>query len=97
MHILHNLWRGNVTPCERHVQKGSDFAKLLHISAELEAAFCKALSKEQQATYEDLHSAQMQMMALAEEECFVEGFQIGARMILDVLTNYQPNLPEIEN
>lgn len=90
MYILHDLWQGHITPCERHIRKGSDFAKLLHNSAELEAAFCKTLTKEQKTAYEDLSLSQMQMMGLAEEECFIEGFQIGARMILDVLTNYDP-------
>lgn len=97
MYLLHDLWEGRISPCERHIRKGSEYAKLLHTSAELVTAFCKTLSKEQEAAYEEVHSNQMQMMSVAEEECFIEGFQIGARMILDVLTNYRPNLPEIEN
>ena len=95
MNILHDLWRG-ISPCERRVRKGSEFAKLLHSSAELEAAFCKGLTKEQIQAYDELNNSQMQMMSLAEEECFIEGFQIGARMILDVLINYQPNQLELE-
>ena len=96
MYILHDLWQGHISPCERRVQKGSEFAKLLHSSAELEAAFCKGLTKEQNHAYDELNNSQMQMMSLAQEECFIEGFQIGARMILDVLINYQPHQPEIE-
>lgn len=89
MHILHDLWRGNITPCERHIRKGSEFAKLLHNSAELEATFCKDLTKDQQQAYDELNSSQMQMMSIAEEECFIEGFRIGAQIVLDVLTNCQ--------
>ena len=96
MYMLHDLWQGNLSPSERRIQKGSEFAKLLHNSAELEAAFCKGLTKDQNRAYDELNNSQMQMMSLAEEECFIEGFQIGARMILDVLINYQPNQPELE-
>jgi len=36
------------------------------------------------------------MMSLAQEECFIEGFQTGARMILDVLTKYHPHQIQLE-
>jgi hypothetical protein len=90
MYMLHDLWQGNISPSERLIQKGSEFAKLLHNSAELEAAFCKGLTKDQNRACDELNNSQMQMMSLAQKECFIEGFQIGARMILDVLTKYQP-------
>lgn len=35
MYLLHDLWEGHITPYERHVRKGSKYAKLLHTSAEL--------------------------------------------------------------
>ena len=96
MYILHDLWQGNISPCERRIQKGSEFAKLLHNSAELEAAFCKGLTKDQNRAYDELNNSQMQMMSLAQEECFIEGFQIGARMTLDVLTKYHPHQIQLE-
>lgn len=88
MLLLHSLWRGKISPCERPIQEGSRFAKLLHDSAEQERSFCKGLTPEQRKVYEDITSAQLEMMGIAEEEAFIQGFQIGARMILDVLIHY---------
>ena len=89
MFILHDLWQGRISPIERSFRPGSEFGNLLHQSAELESQFCKTLNKDQKTVYEEIYDKQIRMMSIAEEECFIEGFQVGARMILDVLTNYQ--------
>ena len=90
MFLLHDLWRGRITPCERRIEKGSRYGQILHNSAELERRFCATLTPEQKRVYEEINSAELEMMGIAEEEAFTQGFQIGARMILDVLLNYPP-------
>ena len=97
MFFLHDLWQGNISPSERSIKSGSEFGKILSQSADLEAKFCKSLNQDQQAAYEELYDKHIRMMAISEEECFIEGFQMGARMILDVLTNYQPSGVTFEN
>ena len=91
MFFLHDLWMGRISPIERSIQKGSEFDTLLSQSAQQEADFCRGLTNDQKVSYEALYDKHIRMMAISEEECFVEGFQMGARMILDILTNYRPS------
>ena len=91
MFFLHDLWMGRISPIERSIQKGSEFDDLLSQSAQQEADFCRSLTQEQKTAYEALYDKHIRMMAIAEEECFIEGFQMGARIILDILTNYRPS------
>ena len=97
MFFLHDLWMGRISPIERSIQKGSEFDDLLSESAQQEADFCHSLTQAQKAIYEELYNKHIRMMAISEEECFIEGFQMGARMILDVLTNYRPSGVTFEN
>ena len=83
MFFLHDLWMGRISPIERSVQKGSEFSNLLSESAQLESNFCHSLTQDQKTAYEALYDKHIRMMAISEEECFVEGFQMGARVILD--------------
>ena len=91
MFFLHDLWMGRISPIERSVQKGSEFSNLLSQSAQLEADFCCNLTNDQRSAYEELYDKHIRMMAISEEECFIEGFQMGARVILDILVNYRPS------
>ena len=91
MFFLHDLWMGRISPIERSVQKGSEFSNLLSQSTQMEADFCRGLTQDQKATYEELYNKYIRMMAISEEECFIEGFQMGARVILDILVNYRPS------
>ena len=91
MFFLHDLWMGRISPIERSIQKGSEFDALLSQSAQQEADFCRGLTNDQKATYEELYDKHIRMMSIAEEECFIEGFQMGARAILDILVNYRPS------
>ena len=97
MFFLHDLWMGRISPIERSIQKGSEFDTLLSQSAQQEADFCRSLTHDQKTAYEELYDKHIRMMAISEEECFVEGFQMGARMILDILTNYHPSGEAFEN
>ena len=91
MFFLHDLWMGRISPIERSIQKGSEFDALLSQSAQQEADFCRSLTQAQKTAYEELYDKHIRMMAISEEECFIEGFQMGARVILDILVNYRPS------
>ena len=97
MFFLHDLWMGRISPIERSIKKGSEFDALLSQSAQQEADFCRGLTQAQKVTYEELYDKHIRMMAISEEECFIEGFQMGARVILDILTNYRPSGMPLQN
>ena len=97
MYILHELWRGNITPCERMIQEDSKFAKILHRNAQIEQAFCKTLTEEQQKAYDKIYGGQIEMMGIAEEESFALGYRIGVRMLLDAIGNCKSQFKLIGN
>ena len=47
MFVLRELWRGNITPSERHIRKNSEYATLLHENTVLEHNFSETLTAEQ--------------------------------------------------
>ena len=89
MFVLRELWRGNITPSERHIRKNSEYATLLHENTELEHNFCETLTAEQKKAYNDIYGGQVRIMSISEEEAFIQGFRIGAGMLLDVIEDYK--------
>ena len=89
MFVLRELWRGNISPNERHIRKNSEYATLLQENTRLEDAFCGTLTAEQKKAYNDIYGGQVRMMSISEEEAFIQGFRIGARMLLDVFEDYK--------
>ena len=89
MFVLRELWRGNIMLSERQIRKNSEYATLLHENAELEHTFCETLTAEQKKAYNNIYGGQVRMMSISEEEAFIQGFRIGAGMLLDVIENYK--------
>lgn len=93
MYILHELWRGNITPSERRIREDSRFAQVLHENTALEQALCETLNKEQRKAYDKVYNGQVDMMGIAEEEAFILGYRIGVRLFLDAIGDHRAQLP----
>ena len=89
MFVLRELWRGNISPNERYIRKGSEYAEVLQEHTTLEQALCQALTDEQNEVYDKICGGHARMMAISEEEAFIQGFRIGARVLLDVFGSYK--------
>ena len=92
MYILHELWRGNITPSERRIRDSSRYAEVLQENTQLEHVFCKTLTHEQHKAYDAIYNGQIEMMGIAEEESFILGFRIGVRLILDAIGDHNAQL-----
>ena len=88
MYVLEELWRGNVSPGVRYVQRGSEYhslsAKLCKMRDELETE----LSEKGNAILEEYAEVWMQMQSISEKETFIQAFRLGAQMILDVVGEF---------
>ena len=89
MYVLRELWRGEISPTDRRVRQGSEYqqraAEVRKQMMELTAMLPPEV-KERMDTINDLkHDLSM----MAEEDVFIYGFRLGARMILDVMGNYE--------
>ena len=86
MHILEDLFFGNIAPFERSFSRNSQHAKILHEIVAAEEALIAGFTDEQKEHYEKYSDAQGDLMALNACGSFCSGFKLGAKVMLDVLT-----------
>ena len=86
MHILEELYVGSIRPGERTFKQNSQYGRAIKALNEREEKLDAALSKEQKSLLDDYRDAQQDLMVITDCETFVRGFQIGAKIMLDVLT-----------
>ncbi len=75
---LENLFKGNLNLAESPLAKKNP-------PAPDEAPFINSLTADQQKTYEQIQSAYMERCALENQRCFVSGFKLAVRLILESL------------
>ena len=85
MRMLSELRYGNIEPQDRTIPRNGEYKKLLTKICEYEEQFRGIFSPEQQKAFEDYENATISITAICEEASFVEGFRLGAKMILEVL------------
>lgn len=89
MFELKKLWRGQISPGERHIHPDSAYHIVSNAhSKELDILY-KMLSPEAIRQYEKAEQLWLDMVNIDEEETFIEGFRMGARMMLDILRDYR--------
>lgn len=89
MYVLKELFRGNISPTERSVRPGSDYKKTsLEICEQLDR-FLETLTPEGKKQWESISDLRNDMTIMGEEEAFIYGFRLGARMIMDVVGEYK--------
>ena len=95
MYLLEDLWKGNITPDERAVRKGSPYQELQQASIECIEQFRKELSPEGKKALDEYFDKEAQLADISEQDAFVRGVRIGARFILDVIGGYRSQLPQL--
>ena len=87
MNILEDLWFGNISPWERPFKKDSAYAELLALVVRHQEDLLGRLNEEEKKIFEKYADCTSEMLNLSEREAFVKGFTLGARIIIEVLTN----------
>lgn len=87
MHILKQLYIGNVRPGERSFKRNSQYARALAAAADAEEAVLATLNEEQKKLFEAFVDAQREVTVLTDAETFIYSFRLGAKFALDVLEN----------
>ena len=86
MHILEELYVGSIRPGERTFKQNSQYSRAIKELTECEEKLEATLSKEQKSLFDDYGNMQPERMVITDCETFIRGFQIGAKITLDVLT-----------
>ena len=93
MYILEDLWNGDITPSERVIRTGSQYAQLQKQLIAAEEDFRKELSPEGKAAYDTLCRKQAELSEISECDCFIRGVRVGARLLLDIVADYPSQTP----
>ncbi len=96
MYILKDLFWGNISPTERSIRPGSDYKKAITQIGDQINRLLEILTPEEKEQLEAIDSLRNNMAALAEEDMFIYGFRLGARMMLDVVGEYSGQFDEVE-
>ena len=95
MYVLKKLWEGSITPSDRGYRTGSAYAALAKESNMLEAAFYDHLSDIGKKAYQDYCDHHADLEDIRDCDTFIRGFRLGARMILDVVGEYDSPMVQI--
>ena len=89
MQILEDLYVGDVRPNERFFKRNSQYAKALDEVVKVGDTLTESLNEKQKALFKDYMTAQREVTVLTDCETFCYAFKLGAKIMLDVLTDGQ--------
>ena len=89
MLILEDLYLGDIRPNERGFKRNSQYAKALDELVKVGDALTDGFTEEQKELFEDYMTAQREVTVLTDCETFLYAFRLGAKIMLDVLTDGQ--------
>ena len=86
MTILENLYNGNINIVEKSIKKGSEYDRLTKIASELEDKLMESISGQEKELFESIFITRFQQEDIMLTETFIEGFRLGAQIMLEVLS-----------
>ncbi len=89
MQILEDLYVGDVRPNERFFKRNSQYAKALDEVVNVGDALTAKLNEDEKKLFEDFMDAQREVNVLTDCETFCYAFKLGAKIMMDVLTDGQ--------
>ena len=89
MLILEDLYLGDVRPSERSFKRNTQYAKALDDLVKAGDALTDTLTEKQKEMFEDYMTAQREVSVLTDCETFIYAFRLGAKIMIDVLTEGQ--------
>lgn len=89
MQVLEDLYLGDIRPSDRSFKRSSQYAKALDEVVKAGDALTEGLTKEQKELFEDYMTAQREVNVLTDCETFWVAIKLGAKIMLDVLTEGQ--------
>jgi len=86
MQVLEDLYLGDIRPNERTFKRNTQYAKALDELVKAGDALTDGLTEEQKELFEDYMTAQREINVLTDCETFCIAFKLGAKIMIDVLT-----------
>ena len=89
MLVLDRLWRGEITPNEKFVRRGSEYHKKSEQLMQVESLLSRELSEEGRENLRSLMDLQYELHSIENREIFFDAFRMGAGLMLDICTEYK--------
>ena len=87
MQILEDLYLGDIRPSGRFFKRNSQYAKALDKVVKVGDALTASLNNDEKKLFEDFMDAQREVTVLTDCETFCFAFKLGAKIMMDVLTD----------
>ena len=85
MQFLKEFWQGNIIPGETRYRHDVEYSKALRTMEESEEQLKQVLPAEEWQLFRQFADAAQEISTAAECDNFMEGFRMGAKMMMDVL------------
>lgn len=93
--ILEELYFGNINPNEQQFIRGTEFEKAMRIFSDSENKLTELLDGKEKKLFLDLVNAHGVINGTTAVECFINGFRLGARMALEIMSDEDGCLRDI--
>ena len=87
MNTLEDLYYGNLFPREKCAKLDDEVKELLKLLNRNEEKLVATLTEVQKETFEKYKDCNREISEINEREIFLNGFRLGARLIIDVVNN----------
>ena len=94
-HILNEFYRGNLSPADKRMVKGSEMARAMKELSDAEEILERTIPPELRPVLKRMADAQLTVNDLTAEAFYVDGFRTGARFMLAVHEDADENLKPI--
>jgi hypothetical protein len=82
--ILEELWLGNIAPQERQINHGTPYDDALKMMCKNEEKLKLMLKGKEKEVFEKFCDFRDEVEHYTEEESFITGFRIGARIVIEL-------------
>lgn len=87
MNTLEDLYYGNLFPQEKCARLDDEVKELLKLLNRNEEKLTATLTELQKESFEKYKDCNREISEINEREIFLNGFRLGARLIIDVVNN----------
>lgn len=92
---LQDLYYGNINPSTKSVDRSSELYGLMKTVSDSEEKLLKLLQGEEKTLLEQFSNAYIALNSKTAEERFIEGFRLGARIVIEVIQKDDGSLRDI--
>ena len=93
--MLEELFYGNINPNERQFIRNTDFDRAMRTISENEDNLTELLDGKEKKLFLDLVNAQSSVNGITAVEGFINGFRLGARIALEIMSDEDGCLRDI--